>query len=126
MQIYTAKLSSSSMPPAFTEGIPASFMSLSKGMFFEKEDGLFYAPYESEGSIDNETFRTKGKISDTLHLIWLRKDTIELHSVEEILRGLSEKILPDIKLSFSPYVEPRFRSALCLLIMSLSLRRQEE
>ena len=112
MQIYTVKLSSSSMPPGFAEGIPVSFMSLSKGMFFEKEDGLFRTPYELEGSIDNETFRTKGKISDTLHLIWLRKDTIELHSIEELLRGLSEKIVPNMKLSFSPYDEPRFRSAL--------------
>ena len=108
----TGEADYSSMPPGFAQGIPGSFISLSKGMLFEKEDGSLCTMYELEGPVSNDNFRTKAKICDTLYLIWLRTEKIELHSVEELLRSLSGHIIPEINYIFSPYEEPRLRSAL--------------
>jgi RNA polymerase sigma-70 factor (ECF subfamily) len=108
----TGEVDFSSMPPGFAEGIPGSFISLSKGMFFEKEDGSLCTMYELKGPVSNDNFRTKAKISDTLYLIWLRTDIIDLHSVEELLRKLSGHIVPEISYNFSPFDEPHLRSAL--------------
>ena len=40
------EVSSSSMPPGFAEGIPGSFISLSKSNLIQLKDGSFYTMYE--------------------------------------------------------------------------------
>ncbi|MBN1399012.1 MAG: RNA polymerase sigma factor [Bacteroidetes bacterium] len=104
--------SSLGLPPGFAEGIPGSFISFSRGLFLEKEDGSLCTMYELDQQNDEVSIRENGLISEALHLIWLRTETIELHSVEELLRDLCDKVVPNLKFNFSPYTEPRFCSGL--------------
>ena len=60
----------------------------------------------------NEEIRYCGRLSDVLFLIWIQKDVVEFHSVEEYLRQLAKKVIPNMKIDFMPYDEPRYRSGL--------------
>lgn len=104
--------SSLGLPPGFTDGIPGSFISYSRQGFFEKVDGTLCTMYELDRPNDKVNIKENGLISEALHLIWLRTETIELQSVEQLLRGLCDKVVPNSKFNFSPYTEPRFCSGL--------------
>jgi RNA polymerase sigma factor (sigma-70 family) len=112
IQVHIGDVGSWTMPPGYDEGIPGSFISFSKGLFFEKEDGTLCTMYEPGGPKNNEDFRRNGLVSDTLYLTWLNTDTIELHSIEEFLRDLCNKVVPDMQFYFTPYSEPRIYSGL--------------
>lgn len=111
------EVSSSSMPPGFAEGIPGSFISLSKSNLIQLEDGSFCTMYEKiqkekNNTESDETMFKNGKVSEVLYLIWLRRETIKLRSVEELLRDLALKIVPETKCFFLPFDEPRISSGL--------------
>ena len=59
--------------------------------------------------------------SDTLWLLWKQSVTIELRTVEEQLRYLSEKIVPGIPTRFSTYEEPRYRAALRMQLAEIPI-----
>ena len=115
IQFYSGKLDAVNMPPGFKEGIPGSFISLSKGSLFKNNDNSYwtiYEKYQNNESSDNKALYTKGYISEIIHLIWLRKETIELKSIEKFLCDLSKKVIPDAKIIFSPLEQPAYRSSL--------------
>jgi len=89
----------------------------SRGSLFLKKDGSICSMYELMQEEDNEKlsdtrFLQCGRLSDMLVLMWMRSDSIELRSVEELLRRLSGMITPKVEPCFLPYGEPGYRSAL--------------
>ena len=52
------------------------------------------------------------RLSDVLALMWMQSDSIELRSVEELLRRLSGQIVSKKEPHFLPYDEPGYRSIL--------------
>jgi hypothetical protein len=61
------------------------------------------------------TQMSKGKkLSDALRLFWKRPEPIELRAVEDLLRGLSEAIVPGTTICFTVFDEPHYRAALRL------------
>ena len=53
-----------------------------------------------------------GRLSDSMSLLWKRTEPLELRAVEELLRRLSNEIVPNTPVSFCPYEEPRYRAGL--------------
>jgi hypothetical protein len=53
-----------------------------------------------------------GRLSDAMSLLWKRAETLELRAVEELLRRLSNAIVPNAPVSFRCYKEPRYRAGL--------------
>lgn len=53
-----------------------------------------------------------GRLSDAMSLLWKRAEPLALRVVEELLRRLSNEIVPDTPVSFRPYEEPCFRAGL--------------
>jgi len=72
-----------------------------------------------DAQVFGETFRdAKGhlRLSDVLDLTWMTAAPLELRSVQELLEGLTSGVLPGVQVLFSPYDEPRYRSALQLQV----------
>ncbi|MBN2590235.1 MAG: RNA polymerase sigma factor [Sedimentisphaerales bacterium] len=113
--------SSSSMPPGFVEGIPGSFISYARQAFFEKVDGTLCTMYELDWPKDKVNIKGNGLISEVLYLTWLRKEIIELRSVEELLRDLALKVVPDTKYILSSYSDPRISSGLQMNFEGITL-----
>jgi len=106
-----------SLPPEFAEGRSLSYWRAGRGLLFQDEDGSVYTPFEllrkKASRQDMETAWRRGfRISDVLTLSWLRPKPLELHDVEALLRRLAEAVLPGTPISFAPYDEPQYRSAL--------------
>jgi RNA polymerase sigma-70 factor (ECF subfamily) len=108
-----------SVPPEFAEGRPVSYWRAGHGLLIQDEGGSVYTQFEL---LQNKTsrqdmeaaFRRGFRISDVMDLTWLRPKPLELRDVEALLRRLAEAVLPDTPVSFVPYDEPRYRSALRL------------
>ncbi len=105
------------LPPGFAEGYPGSYMYAARGGLFQGRDGSMRTMYEVVESKDtkdlnDELFIRNGRLSDTLVLMWMRSDTIELREVEKLLRGLCAAVVPQVEERFLAYEEPRYRSAL--------------
>ncbi len=62
------------------------------------------------------------RISDVLDLTWMAAGSLELRSVQEVLKRLSSAVLPGVQVRFSTYDEPRYRSALQLHVGDVSAR----
>ena len=121
----TGQVNSSHLPSGFDKGIPGSFISLSKGGLFRMKDGSLCTMNERMLKKENdpegdETILKNGYICNILHLLWLRKDNIELRSIEELLRRLSKQIAPEIKFIFTPYEEPSYSSALRMQFVDIA------
>ena len=67
---------------------------------------------EDNAQADDTAFIQSGRLSDIMVLMWMRTETIEMQSVEELLRRLSGEIAPKIEPHFLPYDEPSYRSVL--------------
>lgn len=111
------------MPPGFSQGIPDSYIYAARGQLMYAPNGSACSPYKYFLNID-ATSKAEGfkqVISDTLILQWMRTDTIELRTVEELLSRLCRKVVPDIPFRFLPHEEPRYRSALSLHFENISI-----
>ena len=78
-----------------------------------------------QDSPDEATFRATRddmRMSDALDLTWMVSGSLELRSVQEKLEGLCAAALPRAQVRFSPYDEPRYRSALQLHVDGLAAR----
>jgi hypothetical protein len=111
------------LPPGFSQGFPGTYIYTARGQLVQAPGGFACSPYEhflkKDTTTKNEGF--KQVISDTLILQWMRSDAIELRTVEELLRQLCHKIIPDITFRFLPHEEPRYRSALSLQFENISI-----
>jgi RNA polymerase sigma factor (sigma-70 family) len=106
------------LPPGFAEGRPGAFLRATRGLLRVTENGPVQSIYELlQTSPDEATFRTAKndmRISDVLDLTWMVAGPLELRSVQELLERLRSALLPQEQVRFSPYDEPRYRSALQL------------
>ena len=103
-------------PPGFTTVSEGSYITGSRAWLIQDEDGRFCTYYElmqQKASIKelNEQIHQGVKLSDTLTL-WIRSEKLELRTIEDLLRRLSEMIVPEIPVRFCPYEEPRYRVGL--------------
>jgi hypothetical protein len=114
------------LPPGFAEGRPGSFLRATRGLVHLSENGRVESMYQLlQNSPDQQSFRAAMKharISDVVDLIWMVAGPLELRSVQELLERLSATVLPGVQLRFSPYDEPRYRSALQVHVAGISAR----
>lgn len=104
-------------PPDFTEGSRGSYMSAMRAWLIQDQDGSVCTTYElMQKKATMESLRTqirKGKrLSDALHLLWKKPESMELRAVEELLRRLSEAIVPTTPMRFRSHNDPRYRASL--------------
>ncbi len=114
------------LPPGFAEGRPGSFLRSSRAILHLSKSGPAQSIYQLlQSSPDEQTFRAAMNdtgISDVLDLTWMAAGPLELRSVQEMLERLSSAVLPGVQIRFSPYDEPRYRSALQLQVGGVSAR----
>jgi RNA polymerase sigma factor (sigma-70 family) len=106
-----------SMPPDFAEASDASYISAMQAWLVQDDDGSVLTTYEiMQKTADKQTLNAQMKqgsrLSDVLWLLWKRLLPLELREVEELLRRLSDAIVPATPVHFYPYDEPRYRAAL--------------
>jgi len=105
------------LPPGFADGPSGAYLTAQRSLLIEDEDG---AVLTMGALLDRKTtreafhrqMRIGSRWSDALDLIWKQVELLELRAVEELLRNLSEKIVPGVDVRFLPRREPRFRAAL--------------
>jgi hypothetical protein len=106
------------MPPGFAGGRPGSFLRASRGLVRASVGGRIGSLYEHlRDSPDEHAFRKANddfRLSDVLDLTWMTATPLDLRSVQELLEHLISAVLPPVEAQFSPYDEPRYRSALQL------------
>ena len=104
-------------PPGFVRESSGSYLTAQRSLLIEDEDGSVLTLGELlESKATQEAFRERmekgSRWSDTLDLTWKQPEPLELRAVEELLRDLSEKIVPGVMVRFLPRREPRIRAAL--------------
>lgn len=105
------------MPPGFNTDAPGSYISSLRAWLIEDEDGSLRTSFEIMQSKDTRgamlsQMKQGGHLSDAMSLLWKRAEPLELRAVEELLRRLSNEIVPNTPVSFRSYDEPRFRAGL--------------
>lgn len=114
------------LPPGFAEGRPGAFLRVTRGLLRVTGNGAVQSMYQLlRDSPDERTLRDAGsgmRISDVLDLTWMVAGPVELRSVQELLERLTSAFLPREQVRFSPYDEPRYRSALELHVVDRSVR----
>lgn len=105
------------LPPGFAQESSGSYLTAQRSLLIEDEDGSVRTMGELlESAATQEAFRERMKKgsrwSDALDLTWKQPEPLELRAVEELLRDLSEKVVPSVIARFLSYREPRFRAAL--------------
>lgn len=114
------------LPPGFADGRPGAFLRVTRGLLRLKEDGAVQSIYQLlRDSPDEGNFRdARGdmRISDVLELTWMVAGPLELRSIQELLEHLRSVFLSREQVRFSPYDEPRYRSALQLHVDGRSAR----
>jgi hypothetical protein len=105
------------LPPGFAEESSGSYITAERGLLVEDQDGTVLTMSELvEKKATREAFRERMKegsrLSDVLNLLWKRPEPLELRAVEELLRRLSEQVVPGVPVHFVGRSEPRFRAAL--------------
>jgi RNA polymerase sigma factor (sigma-70 family) len=104
-------------PPGLSTNSAGSYISSLNAWLIQDQDGSMRTSFEimqSKGTRDAMITQMKqgGHLSDALSLLWKETESLELRAVEELLRRLSDAIVPDTPASFCPYEEPRYRAAL--------------
>ena len=114
------------LPPGFAEGRPGAFLRATRALVHASETGPVRSTYQLlQDSPDEKTFSAamKGvRFSDVLDLTWMVAGPLELRAVQELLERLSSALLPGAQMRFSPYDEPRYRSALQLQVGDVAAR----
>ena len=114
------------LPPGYTEGIPGAYIYAVKGSLIRTKDGSFCTMYEllesknAENVNDTEPI-SNNWISDTLILMWMQMDVINLCEVENLLQRLLKIIAPKRTSHFSVYKQPSYRSALRMQIEDIAI-----
>jgi len=106
-----------SMPPNFAEESSASYVTAMRAWLVQDSDGSVCTTSElMQKKATREEMHTQmsqgQKFSDTLRLFWKRPEPIELRAVEDMLRRLSEAIIPKTLVRFTACDESHYRAAL--------------
>jgi RNA polymerase sigma factor (sigma-70 family) len=114
------------LPPGFQDGRPGAFLRATRAILFPDGSERVQGVYELlQRSPDEQNLRAgmKGaRLSDTLDLTWMVAGPLELRSVQETLERMAAAVLPGVPVRFSPFDEPRYRSALLLYLGDHSMR----
>jgi RNA polymerase sigma factor (sigma-70 family) len=105
------------LPPGFIEEPRGAYLSAERALLIRDEDGSVLLMGELlEKKATQEAFRKQlksgGCMSDALCLLWEQPEPLDLRAIEELLRHLSERVVPGVSAQFRPYEEPRYRAAL--------------
>jgi RNA polymerase sigma factor (sigma-70 family) len=106
-----------SMPPNFFDESSASYISAMQAWLTQDRDGSVCTTYElmqSKATRDElKAQMSQGnKLSDAFRLLWKQPEPLELRAVEDMLRRLSEIVVPKTSVRFCSYDDPRYRAAL--------------
>jgi RNA polymerase sigma factor (sigma-70 family) len=107
----------SMMPPGFNSDSPGSYISSIRAWLIQDQDDSVRTSWEIMKNKETRDamltqMKQGGRLSDALSLRWKDTKTLELRAVEELLRRLSNTIVPNTPVSFCPYEEPRYRAGL--------------
>ena len=105
------------LPPGFVEESSGSYITAQRSLLVQDQDGAVLTVSElMEKKATQEAFAKQmqegSRLSEALGLVWKQPEPLELRAIEELLRGLAEKIVPGTAVRFVPRTEPRFRMAL--------------
>jgi len=108
---------SSMMPPGFDTDAPGSYIYSIRAWLIEDEDGLLRTSFEIMQNKDTRgamlsQMNQGGRLSDAMSLLLKKPEPLELRTIEELLRHLLNKIVPNEPVSFCTYEEPRYRAGL--------------
>ncbi len=106
-----------SMPPNFAEESSASYVTAMRAWLVQDSDGSVCTTSElmqrKATRKEMHTQMNQGKkLSDALRLFWKRPESIELRAIEDLLRRLSEAIVPGTPVRFTVFDGPHYRAAL--------------
>jgi len=93
------------LPPGFIEEPRAAYISAQKDLVIRDEDGSVLLMSELlEKKATQEAFREQlksgGCMSDVLCLLWRQPEPLDLRTVENLLRRLSERVAPGVPTQF--------------------------
>lgn len=105
------------LPPGFMEESRGAYVCGERALLIRDNDGSVLTMGElmkrkTTQEAFREQMRTGGCMSDALGLLWKQPGPLDLRAVEDLLRQLSERIVPGVPVQFGPYEEPRYRAAL--------------
>jgi hypothetical protein len=108
---------SSTRPPGFNTNVAGSYISSLRALLIMDKDGSLRTSFEIMQSKDTRgamlsQMEQGGHMSDAMSLLLKRTEPLELRTVEELLRRLSNEIVPNTPVSFHPYEEQRYRAGL--------------
>ena len=114
-QMFEGK--SPSMPPNFAEESSASYITAMRAWLVQDSDGSVCTTSElMKKKATREEMHTQmsqgNRLSDALRLFWKRPEPIELRAIEDLLRRLSETIVPGTPIRFIAFDNPHYRAAL--------------
>lgn len=114
-QMFEGK--SLTMPPDFAEESSASYITAMRAWLVQDGDGSVCTTSElMQKKATREEMHAQmnqgKKLSDALRLYWKRPEAMELRTVEDLLRRLSEAIVPETPVRFTAREEPHYRAAL--------------
>jgi RNA polymerase sigma factor (sigma-70 family) len=105
------------MPPGFNADSPGSYIYSLRAWLIRDKDGSLRTSFEIMQNKDTREamlsqMKQGGRLSDAMSLLLKRAEPLELRAIEELLRRLSNEIVPDTPVSFRSYEEPRYRAGL--------------
>jgi RNA polymerase sigma factor (sigma-70 family) len=105
------------LPPDFLEEPRGAYLSAERDLLIQDQDGSVLLMGELlEKKATQEAFREQlksgGCMSDVLCLLWRQPGPLDLRTIEDLLRRLSERVVPGVPVRFRSYEEPRYRAAL--------------
>jgi RNA polymerase sigma factor (sigma-70 family) len=114
-QMFEGK--SFSMPPDFAKESLASYITAMRAWLVQDSDGTVCTTSElmqrKTTQKEMHTQMSRGnRLSDALRLFWKHPESIELRAVEDLLRRLSEAIVPGTPVRFTAFDGPHYRAAL--------------
>jgi RNA polymerase sigma factor (sigma-70 family) len=126
MQSILRGESSAELPPGFADGVPSWYVRATRGWLVQNDDGSVSTPAEvMKAATTRQDFNTlthKGsRLSDALHLRWLCVGPMDLHAVEDLLRGLASAVVPGVSVRFTPHEDGCCRAALRMQLGDISI-----
>ncbi|HCO95946.1 MAG TPA: hypothetical protein DIU00_18745 [Phycisphaerales bacterium] len=108
---------SSMRPPGFNSDAPGSYIYPIRAWLIRDKDGSLRTSFEIMQNKDTKEamlsqFKQGGHLSDAMSLLWKKSEPLELRAIEDLLRRLSNEIVPNTPVSFRCYDEPRYRAGL--------------
>jgi len=108
---------SSMRPPGFDTDASGAYISSLRALLIKDEDGSLRTSFEIMQNKDTRgtmlsQMKQGGRLSDAMSLLLKRTEPLELRAIEELLRRLSNEVVPNTSVSFCSYEEPRYRAGL--------------